>query len=80
MEGRVNPLELSPFLSISQTQAYMNISHSHLYRIMGELDVRKVGNKTLIHKASIDKYMDGCRKVFPPPKPKRPMGRPRKAA
>jgi excisionase family DNA binding protein len=81
--ARPMSFETTPFLSVNQATLYLNISHSHIYRLMrlGHFDCRKVGQKTLISKKSIDSYLDGNRATFSPPPPKstRPVGRPRKA-
>ena len=57
--GAPAPLPPKALFSPKETQALLSISHSSFYRLAnaGRLDVRKIGNKSVVPRESIERFI-----------------------
>jgi len=55
----LGPDDLRALYSPRETQRILSISHAQLYRLIGRglLDARKIGSRTYISAASIDRFL-----------------------
>lgn len=63
--GMQGAIPARAFYSPRETESILGISHASLYRLIGagQLDARKLGCKTLITAASIERLVAGLPKV-----------------
>jgi hypothetical protein len=66
--GTATPIPARAVYSPKETEAILGISHASLYRLIaaGLLDARKLGGKTLITAASIERLVADLPKVGQP--------------
>lgn len=65
MAGAPAPAPARALYSPKETEALLGISHSTCYRLInaGKLDARKIGNKTVITRESIERFLADLPKV-----------------
>lgn len=63
--ARVEPMTVGVWLSIEESLRYSSLNRAALYKILDQLDARKFGKRTLVRRASLDRFLTRLPKIGP---------------